>query len=578
MKPHRLAAAASVAVVVFGCSRSELPTPADQPTAAVDASVADAAPLETRALRRIARELAAMGLDIDVSRIKSKRVGLAEATRFLDHQQDQLFAPHHFTVFHTVGTALGIPSGMDGADLRRQTVTMLTKAFAGLYDWGSDTMMLLDTDMAKLLRQDAVLSHELVHAFQDQHWDLTRLGKTKSVEQLKVLQCLIEGHAELVSTAMMLKREGKSLHALDPKMFRNALGRLSVPEAAQAHYQLGLALLLRAYRAGKLRLNRPTWPHIPPSTEQIIHPEKYGADQPVRVTLPEWPARAPFATKLAEDTYGELLLYILLLQVSHDPSTAYVAATGWDGDRLSVYKTARGNALMWRLVFDRPVDAMQLTRVLGKLPLATVKRHGRTVDLAYAKDEKLQAIVAKAFDTKPMDIPADPADAISTAAAELSWAGTDSERPTLRGNRWVHREHGLSIPVLPDWLLINHQGRVVLGKQLDGVTTHAISVMAISDPFSTTIDQLTTETKRVMAKLPGLKLVHMERRKISGVDTLVTRVVGRPPQALVDMVTTSVSYRRGGRWVQVVISVDKRYWENSKADVKRIVDGLTLEK
>ena len=94
---------------------------------------------------------------------------------------------------------------------------------------------------------------------------------------------------------------------------------------------------------------------MPESTEQILHPEKYAANEaPVAVTLP-----ADLATQLGTgwtvpltDTFGEFQTAIWLRGAGVDEPAASDAAAGWGGDRLAVINGPDGrlgDASSWKM-------------------------------------------------------------------------------------------------------------------------------------------------------------------------------------------------------------------------------------
>ena len=107
---------------------------------------------------------------------------------------------------------------------------------------------------------------------------------------------------------------------------------------------------------------------MPESTEQILHPEKYAADEaPVAVDLP-----ADLATQLGagwsvplEDTFGELQIGIWLRESGvAQGGRATAAAAGWGGDRLAVVEgpTAPGPSSSRRPGTRRPTPPSSPTR------------------------------------------------------------------------------------------------------------------------------------------------------------------------------------------------------------------------
>jgi hypothetical protein len=113
---------------------------------------------------------------------------------------------------------------------------------------------------------------------------------------------------------------------------------------------------------------------MPESTEQILHPDKYAADEaPVAVSFP-----TDLATRLGtgwsvpmQDTFGELQMGIWLAEGGVAKAAADAAAAGWGGDRLAVMQGPDGPwAIAMHTVWDTAVDATAFetaaTTALGK--------------------------------------------------------------------------------------------------------------------------------------------------------------------------------------------------------------------
>ncbi|MCA9581716.1 MAG: hypothetical protein KC416_07965, partial [Myxococcales bacterium] len=102
---------------------------------------------------------------------------------------------------------------------------------------------------------------------------------------------------------------------------------------------------------------------VPISMEQVLHPEKYDSfEVPTEFTMP------PFSTleaagfeEVAEDTLGELEMSVYFGQPND--GTDKVAAAGWNGDRLRVYRhPERGPAAVWYTDWDSEQDAQEAER------------------------------------------------------------------------------------------------------------------------------------------------------------------------------------------------------------------------
>jgi hypothetical protein len=73
------------------------------------------------------------------------------------------------------------------------------------------------------------------------------------------------------------------------------------------------------------------------------------------------------------NTFGEFETRLALVQHIKDDELARRAATGVDGDRYAVIRTAQGQALVWASVWDSPADAADFLDAMGD---AARRRYG----------------------------------------------------------------------------------------------------------------------------------------------------------------------------------------------------------
>ncbi len=179
-----------------------------------------------------------------------------------------------------------------------------------------------------------------------------------------------------------------------------------------------LSLALHA-KGGFAELDK-AYARPPASTEQVLHPEKYAANEaPSAVDL------SPAAELLKgagwaeayRTTLGELGAALVL--ESHFPKEDLAAASeGWAGDTLAVFtKDGAAPALLWATAWDRDPDAVefhgQALRLAGRLAQADagvsgVQRRGAVVLLsvnvpAPLTDKVLGAAWSGKRDGRPLD-------------------------------------------------------------------------------------------------------------------------------------------------------------------------------
>ena len=261
----------------------------------------------------------------------------------------------------------------DSLDLRAFLLDLLTEQVAGYYDPKTKVLYVVE-DAAPEIR-DVTITHELMHALQDQH---TRLDSVETLrgqnDRMVAMQAVIEGQAVLEQLSVMT---GGDLEGRIPggwggvrELIRE--GQEAMPEFAAAPMFLQETLLF-PYLSGaefvrRVKRHRPGKPPYAPfaaSTEQILHPEKYLdslPDLPTTVTLP-----APRAgTVVHEDDLGEFETRLLLFQHFGDEATALRGAAGWDGDRYQLLAVDDGQALVWVSVWDSADEAAEFRTLLAR--------------------------------------------------------------------------------------------------------------------------------------------------------------------------------------------------------------------
>lgn len=261
----------------------------------------------------------------------------------------------------------------DTLDLRAFLLDLLTEQVAGYYDPKTKVLYVVEGAAPEI--RDVTITHELMHALQDQH---ARLDSVETLrgdnDRMVAMQAVVEGQAVLEQLSVMT---GGDLEGRIPggwggvrEMIRE--GQASMPEFAAAPMFLQETLLF-PYLSGaefvrRFKQRRPGRSPLTPvasSTEQILHPERFldsVPDLPTRVHL-----GAPrIGTLIHEDNLGEFETRLLLFQHLHDEATAVRGADGWDGDRYQVVSVSGGQALVWVTVWDSPAEAEEFRALLGR--------------------------------------------------------------------------------------------------------------------------------------------------------------------------------------------------------------------
>jgi hypothetical protein len=259
----------------------------------------------------------------------------------------------------------------DTLDLKKFMLALLTEQIAGYYDPSTKVLYIVQGASDEMV--SITLAHELVHALQDQHFNLDSLQKVRNRNDRQVAaQAVIEGQATLEQISSMIGG-GNSLSNLPGgwdrvrELIRD--GQNSMPVFAGAPILIQETLLF-PYLSGaefmkgfkEKNPGKVVFSDMPVSTEQVMHEDRFfiSRDEPTTVTLPV----PDGARAVYENDLGEFETRLFLFQHLKDRDTAYRGAAGWDGDRFLSYQTARGDALVWVSVWDTSIDAAEFYDIM----------------------------------------------------------------------------------------------------------------------------------------------------------------------------------------------------------------------
>ncbi|AKU96816.1 hypothetical protein AKJ09_03480 [Labilithrix luteola] len=278
-------------------------------------------------------------------------------------------------------------------DYLGEMMKLLEAQLEGFYEPKNGTMYLA-ADLHGPEAQ-ATLAHELVHALQDQRWDL----KSRSVykpgrgDETMATACLAEGDATSLMLDFLMKPQKSALDMPD-----NALQELmrsgvntgdvkTVPHILRtsllAPYVEGLGFIHGLRRKGGWALVDKAWEKVPTTTEQILHLDKWEAAEPaLSVVAPPGRTLGEGWTMNDEDTFGELGLALTFAEWM-DTSDARIAASGWGGDRTSTWTKGDEIAYAVHLRYDPATDkakgqsdARYAERAMSKILPALKKKLG----------------------------------------------------------------------------------------------------------------------------------------------------------------------------------------------------------
>jgi hypothetical protein len=272
-------------------------------------------------------------------------------------------------------------------DYSARLVDLLADQIAGYYDSKTKKLTILDSAGSDPAWAEMVLAHELDHGLQDQAFDLEKFEKLADddTDAITARHALVEGDGVALMIEVMLAREGITSPWSVPEAADEVIQAMSAPEATTKDSLDAAPLALREemlfpYRDGfafvtAIRRTKP-WSAIdavfrrpPRSTEQILHVDKYLADdKPIAVRVaPASPLDG--YTVLTSDVWGELGMRSFLLTHGVSELVAENAAAGWGGDRVITLAhpgetNTRRTIGVARFEWDTEVDAREAQAAL----------------------------------------------------------------------------------------------------------------------------------------------------------------------------------------------------------------------
>ncbi len=235
-----------------------------------------------------------------------------------------------------------------GFNLDSFLVDLLTEQIAGLYDPKAHEFYIADWIAPE--EQRMVMSHELTHALEDQHFQIEPWVKAARPNDDGELarEAVLEGSAMAAMLEYLLKDKGLKLRDLpdiDPSLF---IGDLSdtpmlkkappfIKDSLMFPYFDGLTFSMTVLKTDGWRGFSAVFDKPPANTQQILHPGLYRSNTvpaPLKLGLPETFLDASW-TRLEENSMGEFGWKEILKQFL-DEERAKLLSASWDGD---VYAT-----------------------------------------------------------------------------------------------------------------------------------------------------------------------------------------------------------------------------------------------
>lgn len=267
-------------------------------------------------------------------------------------------------------------------DIKTLYTDLYSEQIAGFYDDETNEMVVVQGEGFEGPERETY-AHEFTHALQDEAYDLTNGLKTdeetcrKDSEYCAAVQSLIEGDATLSEQLWLLYDATQQDRDQIDQFYSDYQSPVydSAPEFLKEDflfpYDKGVNFVLGFYQQGGYPAVDKLYQNLPVSTEQIMHPERYPDDKPVKVELPDFSAALGDGwEEIDRNSVGEWYTYLILAygdqkNARQDEDAASKAAEGWGGDSYVVYSNDQndGVALVYRSQWDTDADSSEFWQV-----------------------------------------------------------------------------------------------------------------------------------------------------------------------------------------------------------------------
>ncbi|MCP4155486.1 MAG: hypothetical protein GY757_47625 [bacterium] len=245
-------------------------------------------------------------------------------------------------------------------NVKRIRKTILLANIGGMYNEKTKELLAVEQYRTIDIMNSMIIIHELRHAIQDSHFNLTGiLGSYSDYDDRKLaVLSAVEGDATFLMTkynnfsaeVMTASMDADALLSFTP--MGNTAALYKTPNIVK--YQLSMPYIQGLRFVNAVFKKKRKWKGVnkilkspPESSEQILHPEKYfKKEKPLPVSV----LYKPEGMSLYHSgVIGEYFLNILL-----KPENEYIDfAIGWGGDSFHLYKNETSYFLIWKSAWDK---------------------------------------------------------------------------------------------------------------------------------------------------------------------------------------------------------------------------------
>lgn len=231
----------------------------------------------------------------------------------------------------------------------------------GAATWGGQVYVVKENfDPWDLPSAEATFVHELTHI-----WQPSIVFPT-SFDMDKAHTALIEGDASYMGDYFI--NSTKNQTTAQPEIDQVPLYLITNPVLASLHlipdaiwslnyfpYDQGKTFVNALYQNGGWKTVNTAYQNPPNTTEQILHPEKYFANETAQKVYS--PALAEDTwTKINTNSYGEYFIQVMLNNWLPE-TQAQSVSSGWAGDNFTYYERGNDYLFTWNIKWDTNCDA-----------------------------------------------------------------------------------------------------------------------------------------------------------------------------------------------------------------------------
>ena len=334
--------------------------------------------------------------------IEYKFISKHELTQFLSKKFEQVYPEETFKDIERSMKTIGLID--DTVNLKAVLLALYQEQIAAFYDYHEKKLYYVKNSFFTPNNKKMFISHEIVHALQDQNFDLVTLGiedKTNddSVSALSALcegdamYCMSEYYKSNINAGLVLDLVSGIFALYKQEQFANAPP--FIKENMLFPYEYGTIFVSYFYQEGNTESVDNLFRNPPKSTEQILHPEKYSAGE-----TPLFPLFSDYANAFNDhnlrimntNVLGEFSLGLLLKQYMPEP-IALNAAEGWGSDHFIVFEDQESKETGFILIslWDSQKDAEEFFDAYS----TWAKRKHNIANQATAQDQNTFDVVVQ---------------------------------------------------------------------------------------------------------------------------------------------------------------------------------------